>query len=90
MINKVQMAQKDLKGIDLRFVQLIYYRGGDNRQKGPNAKADVYVTLEDLYVGAERSMNIARNVYCPKCRGTGAKGGKTKKCPKCHGQGVVM
>ena len=27
-------------------------RGGDNRQKGPSARADVWVTLEELYLGA--------------------------------------
>jgi DnaJ-class molecular chaperone len=65
-------------------------RGGDNRQKGPSARADVWVTLEELYLGANRDMSRARNIYCQKCRGTGAKDGKTKVCPKCNGQGVVM
>jgi DnaJ-class molecular chaperone len=62
-------------------------RGGDNRKKGPTARADVHVTLEELYLGTSRDMTIARNVYCPKCRGTGAKDGKVKQCPKCNGQG---
>ncbi len=53
-------------------------RGGDQRQKGPSARADVWVTLEELYSGTQRDMSIARNVYCPKCRGTGAKDGKVK------------
>jgi len=65
-------------------------RGGYQRQKGPSARADVWVTLEELYLGGARDMSIARNVYCPKCRGTGAKDGKVKTCPKCNGQGVVM
>lgn len=50
----------------------------------------MWVTLEEMYSGTSRDMNIARNVYCPKCRGTGAKDGKTKTCPKCNGQRVVM
>lgn len=29
-------------------------------------------------------------MICPKCRGTGAKDGKTKKCPACKGQGVRL
>jgi DnaJ-related protein SCJ1 len=65
-------------------------RGGDQRQKGPQARADIWVTLEELYLGTARDMSVARNVYCPKCRGTGAKDGKTKQCTKCGGQGVVM
>lgn len=64
--------------------------GGDNRQKGPSARADVHVTLEELYLGTSRDMTIARNVYCPKCRGTGAKDGKTKVCPTCNGNKVVI
>lgn len=48
------------------------------------------MTLEELYSGTQRDMSITRNSYCPKCRGTGAKDGKTKTCPKCNGQGIVM
>lgn len=65
-------------------------RGGDQRQKGPNAKAEVHVSLEELYSGTTREMTITRNINCPKCRGTGSKDGKMKTCPKCNGQGVVM
>ena len=89
MISKDLMVQKDMKGIQF-CNQFIQNRGGDNRQKGPNAKADIWVSLEDLYLGTTRDMSIQRNIYCPKCRGTGAKDGKTKNCPKCGGSGVVM
>lgn len=88
MTNKVLRGLREWKGkLDIIIDR---HRGGDNRQKGPSAKADVWVTLEEMYSGTSRDMNIARNVYCPKCRGTGAKDGKTKTCPKCNGQRVVM
>lgn len=48
------------------------------------------MTLEEMYKGSTRKMNINRNVYCPDCRGSGAKDGKLKQCPKCKGQGVVL
>jgi DnaJ-class molecular chaperone len=40
--------------------------------------------------GAERSLRISRKVLCPKCKGSGAKGGETKKCKVCNGQGVQL
>lgn len=48
MINKDSKDLKDLKGINIDE-RLIVCRGGDNRQKGPNAKAELLVTLEELY-----------------------------------------
>ena len=67
-----------------------FNRGQPARQKGPNARADITVSLEDLYLGTRRTLQINRNIYCDKCRGTGAKDGKFKTCNKCHGRGVVM
>lgn len=64
--------------------------GGGGRRKGPDFKMEFSVTLEDLYNGHEKDFNVNRKVLCTKCRGTGAKGGETKKCKKCKGQGVVM
>ena len=52
-------------------------------QKGPNARADVTISLKDMYLGTTRKMNINRNIYCDSCRGSGAKDGKLTKCPKC-------
>jgi DnaJ-related protein SCJ1 len=63
-------------------------RGG--RPRGQDAYMDIPVTLEELYNGASRSTVLSRNVICRKCRGTGAKGGKTKKCKACNGQGVQL
>jgi DnaJ-class molecular chaperone len=48
------------------------------------------VTLEELYNGASKQVNLPKKVLCTKCRGTGAKGGATKKCAVCGGKGVRM
>ena len=64
--------------------------GGGGRRKGPNAHVSTDVTLEDLYNGGERSARIKRNIICKKCKGTGAKGGQTKKCKQCGGRGVRL
>ena len=41
-----------------------FERGQGRQNKGPNARADISVTLEELYKGSDRSVNINRNVYC--------------------------
>ena len=67
-------------------------RGGerDNRRKGPSNKVQIGCSLEELYNGAKQSFDIKRNVYCSKCKGSGAEGGETKTCPTCKGKGVTM
>lgn len=64
--------------------------GGGGKPKGPDAAVDVSVTLEELYNGATKQLQLARNSICRKCRGTGAKDGKTTTCKTCGGQGVVL
>jgi len=63
--------------------------GQGGRPKGPNAGVELSMSLEQLYNGAETSIQIERNVICSKCRGSGAQGGETKKCNACAGRGVV-
>lgn len=58
--------------------------------KGPNARLDLSVDLEEIYNGNIKEMSITKNVTCKKCRGTGGKLGNTKKCNKCKGRGVVL
>ncbi len=60
------------------------------RPQGPDARMEIHVTLEEMYIGAERSIPLQRNVICKKCRGTGSKGSDTKKCKTCGGRGVVL
>lgn len=62
-----------------------YENGQHQIQKGPNARADVTISLKEMYLGTTRKMNINRNVYCDDCRGTGAQGGKLTKCARCKG-----
>lgn len=58
--------------------------------RGPNAHADIPIELSEFYNGAVKEMTIQKNVICQKCRGTGAKDGKTVKCNACKGRGVRM
>lgn len=61
-----------------------------HKQKGPNARFDIIVELEDLYNGAVKEISLQKNVVCNKCHGTGGKLGNTKQCPSCQGRGVTM
>ena len=58
------------------------------REKGPNTRVELTISLEDLYNGASRSIQFERNNVCTHCHGTGGKLGKTKQCPVCQGRGV--
>ena len=64
--------------------------GNKKTQKGPNAKSDLSVSLEELYNGASKEYTINRNVICPQCRGSGSKDGQLKVCKFCNGRGVRM
>ena len=89
---KVSKAQSNMKG-NLKLIEAnCRVRGGerDNRRKGPSNKVQIACSLEELYNGAKQSFDIKRNVYCSKCKGSGAEGGETKTCPTCRGKGVTM
>jgi DnaJ-class molecular chaperone len=61
-----------------------------NKQKGPNARVDINVELEDLYNGSVKELSLQKNIVCTKCHGTGGKLGKTKQCNLCGGRGITL
>ena len=98
MFRKINRASEVLQDPDLRQ---IYDQGGEDavqkfergegmQQKGPDAKAEMMITLEEFYNGVDKDITIQRNIVCKQCKGTGAKDGKTKTCPECKGQGVSL
>lgn len=44
-------------------------------------------TLEELYTGVTKNIDIPVEVYCEPCKGTGNKNGTVTKCRSCGGQG---
>lgn len=97
---KINRAHEVLTDPQLKEIYDIYGEEGLNKEsniqqtsgkeRGPNSRIEITVSLEDLYNGAQRSLEFERNSVCPRCHGTGGKLGKTKQCPVCNGRGVQM
>lgn len=66
--------------------------GGRGRPQGPQRTESVMhplrVSLEDMYLGTVRKLNLQRSVLCETCRGKGSKSGKSVGCGPCRGSGV--
>ena len=67
---------------------------GGARARGPargaDMRKDVELAFEEAAFGVEKDVEVIRSESCPRCQGTGAKEGTTKKrCEKCGGTGQV-
>lgn len=74
-----EQALKEGGGGDFNFhnpfeiFDMFFGGGGAHRNRGPPRGRDTVhpltVTLEELYKGSTRKLNVTRNVICPKCEG---------------------
>ncbi|GAB6021390.1 hypothetical protein CHUAL_003997 [Chamberlinius hualienensis] len=62
--------------------------GRRRRQKGENTIHPLKVTLEDLYKGKTRHLEVQKKVICSVCEGIGGKAGAVRQCNNCHGTGI--
>lgn len=61
----------------------------DNKPKKMKPKlVSVTVTLEEVYAGTMKSVNVTRYRVCSDCEGKG--GSNPTKCDACAGQGVTI
>ncbi|KAI9282648.1 hypothetical protein BY458DRAFT_496863 [Sporodiniella umbellata] len=74
-----------------------HFFGGGSRQRqqqenrGPDVTVPLEVSLEDLYNGANVEMDIAKQVLCEKCQGSGARRPEDiETCGTCDGHGMVI
>ena len=63
-------------------------RGG--RQDGNDLRFDLEITLEDVYYGIEKEIEVSHLTSCHTCKGSGAKPGTSQaKCTQCGGSGQI-
>lgn len=59
-------------------------------QSGPDLRADLVLTLDEVLTGVEKTVTIGRQETCVSCQGTGADGPSgLETCPECRGSGQV-
>ena len=72
----------------------ILNRGGGKknvRRKTKSVLQAMEVSLEDIFVGKEKYLEIERYRICKKCKGNGSKDPNANtKCTSCNGRGVKM
>jgi len=68
-------------------------RGGTRqaKKKSKSVLHTLKVTLEDVYTGAQKYLQISRYRICTGCKGSGSKDPNANtKCSGCNGKGVKM
>jgi molecular chaperone DnaJ len=72
------------------FEEMFTGRGGRGERRGNDLRASVQLTLDDVAMGAKKTLKYKVLVACDTCHGSGAKPGtKAKPCSTCAGQGQV-
>lgn len=59
-------------------------------QRGADLQYDLEVTLEEVYAGVEKQIEIPHSKNCKSCQGSGAKKGGLKTCERCQGSGQII
>lgn len=60
----------------------------DTVQQGNDLRVDLTLTLEEVYAGVNREIDVAAMIACTSCEGTGAEPGtKVEACTACRGSG---
>ncbi|KAI7841110.1 hypothetical protein COHA_005335 [Chlorella ohadii] len=65
-------------------------RGSARERRSEDVVHKMKVSLEEMYKGSVRKLQMTRSVKCDKCSGSGSKSGKRYTCETCHGSGVEM
>jgi DnaJ-class molecular chaperone len=68
-----------------------YYSGGRTRnvpRQGQDYEQEIDLTLEEMFTGTQRVLEMERPETCPTCSGSGATSNMV--CPTCSGTGLVQ
>lgn len=68
----------------------IFGRQKKGPQKGSDLRYDMEISLEEVFFGVEKNIEIPLEDICKECNGTGAKDGKRSSCPTCGGRGSLF
>lgn len=82
--------RKDLISLDLLHQSLSLNScivGRRKKQRGDDIVHELSVSLEDLYLGATKQINLNKAVLCTSCAPTESL--KTATCKSCHGSGYL-
>lgn len=64
---------------------------GRGRQRGYDLETEVVLTLEEVAVGVDKTLEFERNDFCDPCAGSGSKPGtEPQPCRTCNGRGQVQ
>ncbi len=67
-------------------------RGGGRQRasRGSDLRYNLRISLEDAYIGIQKTINVPTSIACTVCNGTGSEGGsEPATCPTCSGMGKV-
>ncbi|WP_435140117.1 molecular chaperone DnaJ [Pseudopelagicola sp. nBUS_19] len=67
-------------------------RGGGRQRasRGSDLRYNLRVSLEEAFLGLQKTVNVPTSVQCDGCSGSGAEGGaEPTTCPTCSGMGKV-
>jgi len=62
--------------------------GGGGRKKTKDIVQELRLSLNTLYEGGKKDINIQKNVLCQTCGGNGSNSKKSYICKQCNGNGV--
>ena len=63
---------------------------GRRADRGYDLETEVELTLEEVAIGVNKTLEFERVDFCGRCSGSGAKPGSSpKRCPTCRGYGQV-
>ena len=85
--------KEGMTGEEPRDIFDLFTRGGGKnvKRKTKSVLQEMVVSLEDIFVGKEKYLEIKRYRICKKCKGNGSKDPNANtKCPGCNGKRVKL
>lgn len=69
----------------------IFGGGQPRRDRGRDLETEISLEFKEAVFGAEKELDLNKEINCDKCRGTGAEpGSKINACKTCNGSGRVV